>query len=153
MIDTILNMQDGNAIVLMDLLQQAVRKINEVDSDHAHRVTITFQGDERKLSVGLDRLNFSLDETSYRGLNSVLSTNGHWPIENIGFKNGKTPPFHELTREYVKDINCLPDEDVIRFFDEHDGRVEPKLVRQFFYLGIWYAIKHMDNISIELPPE
>jgi len=58
-------------------------------------------------------------------------------------------PLPQIWDEYVEDMEPIPTEKAKEYFRNMSGKVDPKLVRQCMFAGMYWALKHPDSILIK----
>lgn len=58
------------------------------------------------------------------------------------------PTLQVILDEYVDAIDVIPKDQGRAYFAAWSGRVDPKLIRQTIYAGIYYAMTHPDKIKM-----
>ena len=69
-------------------------------------------------------------------------------IVDIGFKSEKTMLI-KILDEFCEDMECIPTDVGKRYFRSWNYKVDPKLIRQCIYAGIFWALKHPELITVK----
>ena len=54
----------------------------------------------------------------------------------------------DILDEYCEAVDAVPTEEAKRYFRSMNGKVDPKLVRQCIFAGIYWATQHPEDVVV-----